>query len=130
MRAGVEERLDGSVLLPDGQDVVSTDRRFEEVAGLRDLALVAEELPGTPEDQLHLLLEDVLVAEDATVDLTSLERHEIVEPFGRDVTHGIHLRWGRCHWEPDSHRTAFRPAGRALGSPMWSVGASGHGSPV
>ena len=67
--AGVEEDVD--LAFP----VAAQDHRFlahardEEVAGVRDLALVADEQPGAGEQPLQLLLVDLLVDEDLAADL-------------------------------------------------------------
>ncbi len=82
VRAGVEQTLDRAVLLTDREDVVETNRRLEEVPGLGDLRLVAKELPGPAEDELHLGVEDLLVAEDPPIDLTSLDRDEAIDGEG------------------------------------------------
>ena len=42
--------------------------------------LLTHELPRPPEDQLHLLLEDVRVAEYPAIDLTGLHRYELADP--------------------------------------------------
>ena len=65
--------------LPHGEHVVAPNGRLEEVTWLRYLRLVAQELPGSAEDQLHLPLEDFIVREDATIDFTALQRHPAIE---------------------------------------------------
>ena len=84
VHARVQEAPDAAVLLPDREDVVEPHGRLDEVARLGDLRLVAEELPRSAEDELHLGIEDVGIAEDPAVDLTTLDRHETldVERFG------------------------------------------------
>src|SRR5205085_11983651 len=68
MAAGVEEHMDGA------GTVAAEDHRFlahagdEEIAWLRDLALVADEEPGAGEDPLLFLPIDRLVDEDFAAD--------------------------------------------------------------
>ena len=69
MSAGVEEALDAAVLLAHDEHVVAPDRRSKKSPAFGIWRLVAQELPRPAEDQLHLLLEDVRVAEDPSIDL-------------------------------------------------------------
>lgn len=84
VRTGVQQRLDGPVLLPHDQHVVPAHDRGEEVARLGDLRLVAQELPRAAEDPLHLQLEDLRVAVDPPGHLAALERHQVVELVHRN----------------------------------------------
>jgi hypothetical protein len=67
MAAGVEQDLDAAFLVPDDDDAVLTDVVEEEVARVRDLAVVAHEVPCPGEDALQLHLVDGLVGEHLPV---------------------------------------------------------------
>src|SRR4051812_3419806 len=102
VRTRVQQRLDAAVLLANRQHVVATDGRLEEVAGLWNLALVAQELPRPAEDQVQLALEDLLVAEDASIDLAPLQRHQLVNSVNTDVNR---------HPDPSPSGEACQPGG-------------------
>ena len=73
MPAGVQEHIDAALLVPRHDDRLLANVRHEEVAGVRDLGLVAHEVPGTGEDALELQLIDLLVGEDPAVDQSAVD---------------------------------------------------------
>src|SRR5215813_3678998 len=77
MAAHVEEGVNLAVRVAHDQDRVLPYVGREEVARLRDLALVAEEEPAASEDPLELLLVDLSLDEDATADQSVLGIDEI-----------------------------------------------------
>src|SRR4029077_13672339 len=72
MAADVEESAHLPGRVADDQDRVFAHVGGEEIAGLRDLALVAQEKPATGEDPLQLLLVELRLDEDAATDQTLL----------------------------------------------------------
>ena len=60
--------------------------RGEEVARIRDLALVAEQQPGPAEQALHLELEHVRIGVDGAVDAVGLDQSGDV--VGAERRHG------------------------------------------
>ena len=72
MPAEVQEGLDRSVLLANDQHRVGAHVGREEVAGLRDLALMREEQPCPTEESLELKLVDLLAREDMRTDKSLL----------------------------------------------------------
>ena len=89
MRAAIVQPDDGAVVAAHDEDVVTPDRRPDEVAGPRDLALVPDIDPAALEDARHLEGEDVGVGVDPAVDAPGLhERTDLVDigHGGQDIT--------------------------------------------
>ena len=72
MAADVEKSADLALRVTDDENRVLAHVSGKEVAGLRDLALVAQEKPATGEDPLQLLLVELRLDEDAATDQTLL----------------------------------------------------------
>ena len=68
MTTDVQERTHLPPAVAHDQDRVFAHVGGEEIAGLRDLAFVAQEEPAAREDLPELLLVDLLLDEDATTD--------------------------------------------------------------
>src|SRR4029077_4082610 len=72
MAADVEKSADLALRVTDDENRVLAHVSGKEVAGLRDLALVAQEKPAAGEDPLQLLLVELRLDEDAATDQTLL----------------------------------------------------------
>jgi hypothetical protein len=68
MPAGVDQHLDYAIGVSDHDDPVFPHEVLEEVAGVGDLALVAEEEPSACKYPLQLELVDFSVVEDTPID--------------------------------------------------------------
>ena len=87
MPAGVEEDVDPGGPVAAEDDRLLAHRGHQEIAGTRDLALVAHEEPGAREDVLLLLPVDVLVDEDLPADAATIDVDQIVETSRVRVRH-------------------------------------------
>src|SRR5439155_14592251 len=74
--AGVQEDVDAAAAVATEDHRFLAHRRHREVAGSRDLTLVADEEPGSREDLLLLLAIDRLVHEDLAADDPALRVHQ------------------------------------------------------
>jgi len=87
MGAAVEQDVNGSVAVTGQHHRLAPELGGEIVAGIGNLARVADEQPGAPENPLHLQLEHVGVRIDAPVDAARLD--EIGNRFRISVQHGM-----------------------------------------
>ncbi|MGB7025472.1 MAG: hypothetical protein WBD73_16905 [Candidatus Acidiferrales bacterium] len=69
--AHIEQRVEPSLPVAGQDDRVLAHIRVKEIVGRGDQALVADHQPGTPENLLHLVVINRLVAEDAAVELAA-----------------------------------------------------------
>src|SRR5687768_2006669 len=74
--ARIYKYRDAALVVADDYDAVFAHEVEEEVAGVRDLRLVAHEEPGAGEDLLHLELIDLRVVEQPAVDRSLLNIDE------------------------------------------------------
>src|SRR6185437_13636128 len=77
--AGVEEGVHDSLVVADQHDRIHAARARDQIAGLRDLAVVPDEEPALAEDALELQLEDLRVGEDAAGDEPLLRADDLLE---------------------------------------------------
>src|SRR6185369_910747 len=82
MATAVEQDIDVAVVVADDDHLILADVVDEVVARLRDLRLVAHEVPATSEDPFELEFVDLLVREDAPI-----------EHAGGGVEHGHDVRF-------------------------------------
>src|SRR5439155_6294514 len=71
--AGIQQHLDPVLLVARDDHRLLAHAGKHEIPRPGDLALVSHEEPGTVEDPLHLLVIDVLVAEDLTAHGSAVE---------------------------------------------------------
>src|SRR6202030_4657271 len=67
--AHVKERMQPALSIAGQNDRVFAHIGVEEIVSRRHQALMPDHQPGAPEDLLHLLIVDRLIAEDAAVEL-------------------------------------------------------------
>src|SRR5687767_5612764 len=81
MSAGVEEDMQLVLAVTDEDDFLFAHARDDEVAGVRDLGLVADEEPAAGEDLLQLLLVDRSVDVDLAADEALLQVDHFTQAF-------------------------------------------------
>jgi hypothetical protein len=77
--AGVEEGVDLALVVAYQHDRIHAAGARDEVARLRDLAVVPDEEPRLAEDPLELEFEDLRVGEDAARDQPFVRAHDVLE---------------------------------------------------
>ena len=89
--AAVEKEVDGAIFVANHDDGLAAYLLGAVVAGLGDLALVADVDPGAVPDVGKLLFEDVGVAVEAAVDLVFEDELIVVDGRAHSGGHGILL---------------------------------------
>src|SRR5439155_17432965 len=110
MTADIEEGADHSGGVADDQHRVFAHRGREEIAGLRDLAVMAQEQPAAREDALQFLAVDLRLDKDAAADQAALVIDET-----RDIARHTGLLNRLPRLSPSSRLPSAGPSGDRTG---------------
>src|SRR5215831_5531990 len=116
--AGIEEDMDLARPVAAQDHRLLTHRGYEEIAGVRDLALMPDKEPAPGEHPLQLLAVDLVIDKDLSADLARREIHEIFAvPFLSSRCHRRSPRFCRGWGLPIDMPSDPRPAHAARSRP-------------